>query len=264
MARDGLSYGKVLTKAQELGYAESDPTADVSGKDTLNKLAILARLSFGADLDVDKVYCEGIETITLDDINYAWELGYVIKLLAIAKLHEDGRVEARVHPTLVDTESIMAYVEDEFNAVEIHGDAVGRQVFYGKGAGMFPTASAVVSDIVDVASCINGGTQTNISRIMVDADGPGIVDISELSMSYYLRFNVKDRPGVLAQIANVFSDKNISIQSVIQYGKSARNSVSLVIMTHESREGDMQKAMKAFSKIDNIKGKVQLIRVENL
>lgn len=129
---------------------------------------------------------------------------------------------------------------------------------------MFPTASAVVSDIVDVASCINGGTQTNISRIMVDVDGPGIVDITELTMSYYLRFDVKDRPGVLAQIANVFSDKNISIQSVIQYGKSSRNSVSLVIMTHEACEGDMQKAMKAFSKIDNIKGKVQLIRVENL
>ena len=141
MTRDGSDYAEVLEMAQELGYAEADPSADVSGQDALNKIVILARLAFGADIDRDSVLCEGIENITVDDIDYAGQLGYAIKLLAIAKRHGDGRVEVRVHPTFVSEESIMAYVQDEFNAVEIYGDAVGREIFYGKGAGMMPTAS---------------------------------------------------------------------------------------------------------------------------
>lgn len=264
MARDGSDYNEVLAKAQKLGYAETDPSSDISGGDALNKIVILARLAFGADLDVDNVYCEGIENIIIDDIEYARELGYTIKLLAIAKQHNDRRVEVRVHPTFVPLESILAYVEDEFNAVEIYGDAVGREVFYGKGAGMFPTGSAVVSDIVNVASSIITHAPTNVSRIVTDRNGPEMIDISELNLRYYLRFMVKDKPGVLAQIAKVFADQKISIESVIQKGTSDVDHVPLVIMTHEALEGDMQKAMKEFAQLDPVKGKVQLIRIEDV
>ena len=264
MARDGSDYYEVLAKAQMLGYAEADPFSDVSGSDALNKIVILARLAFGADIDVDNVYCEGIENISIDDIKYARELGYTIKLLSIAKQHNDRRIEVRVHPTFVPSESILAYVEDEFNAVEIYGDAVGREVFYGKGAGMLPTASAVVSDIVNVASVKMTNAPTNISRIITDESGPEMIDISELKLRYYLRFMVKDQPGVLAQISKVFADQKISIESVIQKSTSDVNHVPLVIMTHEALEGDMQKAMKEFAKFDPIKGKVQLIRVEDV
>jgi len=264
MARDGSDYDEVLDKAQKLGYAEADPTSDISGNDALNKIVILARLAFGADIDIDKVYCEGIENISIEDIEYAWELGYTVKLLAIAKKHDDGRVEARVHPTLVPSESIMAYVEDEFNAIEIYGDAVGREVFYGKGAGMFPTGSAVVSDTVSVASGITTNAPPNVSRIIISENSSKMIDISELKLSYYLRFMVKDQPGVLARISKIFADRQISIESVIQKGTSDVDYVPLVIMTHEALEGDMQKAMKQFAQFEMVKGKVQLIRVENV
>ncbi|MFC1489841.1 homoserine dehydrogenase [Candidatus Latescibacterota bacterium] len=264
MARDGSDYEDVLAKAQKLGYAEADPTADVSGSDALNKIAILAKLAFGVDINIDDVFCEGIETIIIKDIEYAWELGYTIKLLAIAKKHEDGRVEVRVHPTLVPADSIMAYVEDEFNAVEVFGDAVGRQVFYGKGAGTFPTGSAVVSDVVSIASGIITKAPTNVSRIIGHKCDAELIDISELKLPYYLRFMVKDQPGVLAMISKILADQQISIESVIQVGNSDVDNVPLVIMTHEATEGDMQKAMKQFAELDMVSDKVQLIRVEDI
>jgi homoserine dehydrogenase len=264
MARDGSDYKKILAKAQKLGYAEADPTSDVSGSDALNKIVILTRLAFGADIDIDKVYCEGIENISINDIEYTKELDYTIKLLAIAKKHNDGRVEARVHPTLVSSESIMAYVEDEFNAIEIYGDAVGREVFYGKGAGMFPTGSAVVSDTVSVAAGILTNSPPNVYRIIIGENSSKMIDISELKLSYYLRFMVKDQPGVLAEISQIFADNHISIESVIQKGTSIGNYVPIVIMTHEVLEGDMQNAMKQFSQLRMIKDKVQLIRVEDI
>jgi len=264
MARDGIGYDEVLKRAQKLGYAEADPTADVSGHDALNKIVILAKLAYGANLNPETLYCEGIESITIEDIVYARELGYAVKLLAIANRYEDGRVEARVNPALVPLDSVLASVEDEFNAVEIYADAVGRQVFYGKGAGMMPTSSAVVSDTVSAASGIVTGAPSNISRIIADANGPETIDISELTLRYYLRFMVKDQPGVLAQISKVFADNRISIESVIQKGTSPRESVPLVIMTHEACEGDMRMAMKGFEGIDQVVGNVQLIRVENV
>ncbi len=262
MARDGSDYDEVLDNAQKLGYAEADPTSDISGSDALNKIVILARLAFGTDIDVDKVYCEGIENISIEDIEYAWEFGYTIKLLAIAKKHNDGRVEARVHPTMVPSESIMSYVEDEFNAIEIYGDAVGREVFYGKGAGMFPTGSAVVSDTVSIASDITTNAPPNVSRIIISGNSSKMIDISELKLLYYLRFMPKDQPRVLARISKIFADKQISLESVIQKSTSDVDYVPLVIMTHEALEGDMQKAMKQFAQLEMIKGKVQLIRVE--
>ncbi|MFC1693385.1 homoserine dehydrogenase [Candidatus Latescibacterota bacterium] len=264
MARDGLDYDRVLAHAQELGYAEADPTSDVSGTDALHKIVILTRLAFGATLDVDQVNCEGIESITIQDINYAKELGYTIKLLAIAKKHDDGRIEARVHSTLVPFNSVMASVEDEFNAVEIYGDAVGREIFYGRGAGMMPTASAVVSDVVEIASRILTDAPTNVSRIIVDDNGPEPVEFEELRLRYYLRFTVRDRPGVLAEISKIFADGNISIESVIQKGTADGDYVPLVIMTHEACEGDMQRSMRKFEELDCVRGKVQLIRVEEI
>ncbi len=264
MARDGSDYDEVLAKAQKLGYAEADPTSDVSGSDALNKIVILAKLAFGANLDVDKVHCEGIETISIDDIKNARELGFAIKLLAIAKKHPDGRVETRVNPAFIPSDSILAYVEDEFNAVEIYGDAVGLEVLYGKGAGMMPTGSAVVSDTVSVASGIVTGAPSNVLLINAGGNGPELIDILELKMRYYLRFMIKDRPGVLAQISKVFADQKISIESVLQKGTSDVDSVPLVIMTHEALEGDMQRAMKQFARLEPVEGAVQLIRVENV
>jgi len=264
MARDGMDYSEMLKKAQELGYAEANPTSDVAGYDALNKIVILARLAFGAELDMDTVYCEGIERLSIQDIHYARELGYTLKLLAIAKRHDDGRIEARVHPTLVPAESIMAYVEDEFNAVEIYSDAVGREIFYGKGAGMMPTASAVVSDAVDIASNILTGAPTNISRIIADGGNHGQVDFEQIKLRYYLRFSVQDRPGVLAGISKIFADENISIESVIQKGSSKNDYVPLIIMTHEALEGDLQRALKRFEELDTVKNSVQLIRVEEV
>ena len=264
MSRDGADYAEVLASAQKLGYAEADPTSDVSGGDALNKIVILARLAFGVSLDIDDVYCEGIESIGIQDIEYAEDLGYAVKLLAIAKSHDDKRVEVRVHPTLVHSDSIMAYVEDEFNAVEIYGDAVGREIFYGKGAGMMPTASAVVSDCVDIAErCITVRRCEN-KRLYAEDDVRGLIGIEELSLRYYLRFTVKDQAGVLAQISGIFAEENISISSVIQIGTSDSDYVPLVIMTHKAFEGDMQRAMRRFEQLDVVKGNVQLIRVEEL
>ena len=264
MSRDGFEYRKVLAKAQKLGYAEADPTSDVSGRDALNKIAILARLAFGAVLDMDAVYCEGIENVSIQDILYAEDLGYTIKLLAIAKRHPDNRIEARVHPTLVPSDSIMAYVEDEFNAIEICGDAVGREIFYGKGAGMMPTASAVVSDCVDIAKLNKSGSLCDINRHHAVNDAPTLVDMEKLRLRYYLRFMARDEAGVLAQISRIFADENISIKSVIQISIAEEAYVPIVIMTHEALEGDMRRAMKRFGKLDTVKGRIQLIRVEEV
>lgn len=266
MARDGADYAEALKSAQERGFAEADPTADVSGHDTLNKIVILARLAFGADLSPDDVYCEGIEDIRIGDIEYAADLGYTVKLLAIAHRHDDGRVEARVHPTLVSTDSIMAYVEDEFNAVEIYGDAVGREVFYGKGAGMMPTASAVVADVVNIAERIVTGAPSTVARILTDGAGPALVPIEETTMRYFLSLTVQDQPGVLAGIATTLAGVNISIESVIQAGTgdSTSDLVPLVIMTHEAREGDMRRAMEEFKKFDAIGGRIRLIRTVDI
>jgi homoserine dehydrogenase len=264
MTRDGLSYDDVLESAQELGFAEADPTSDVSGGDALNKLVILSRLAFGASLDVNDVFCEGIEGIELDDIQYAGELGYEVKLLAIAMRREDGRVEARVHPTLVPETSVLASVEDEFNAVEVYGDAVGREIFYGRGAGMMPTASAVVSDAVDIALRVLTGAPANTARIISGGDGPEGVPMEDVVTRYYLRFDVTDAPGVLADIASILADERISIESVIQVGTSKTNHVPLVIMTHEAREGAMQRAMGRFEDMNAVSGTVRLMRVESV
>jgi len=264
MARDGEDYTDMLKNAQQLGYAEADPTADVEGHDALNKIVILSRLAFDAELKIEDVYCEGITRMTVDDIAYADELGYAIKLLAIAKQHDDGRVEARVHPTMVPAGSMMAYVEDEFNAIEVYGDAVGREIFYGKGAGKSPTASSVVSDVVDIASRVFNAPSGLVRHRSITENGSGLVDMGELTLRYYLRFTVREQPGVLAQISQIFSEKNISIESVIQIGGEGDEYVPIVIMTHRACEADMQEALSRFSQLDTVMGHIQMIRVEDV
>lgn len=264
MARDGEDYSDMLKNAQKLGYAEADPTADVEGHDALNKIVILCRLAFDAELNVEDIHCEGITHMAVEDIAYADELGYTIKLLAIAKRHEDGRVEARVHPTMVPAGSMMAYVEDEFNAIEVYGDAVGREIFYGKGAGKLPTASAVVSDTVDIASRLFNVPSGMVIHRPLTGTGCDLVDMGELTLRYYLRFTVREQPGVLAQISKIFAEKNISIESVIQIGGEGDKYVPIVIMTYQAREADMQEALSRFSQLDTVMGRIQMIRVEDV
>ena len=264
MTRDGQDYDDVLKRAQELGYAEADPTSDVSGGDALNKLVILCRLAFGAELDVEDVFREGIEHVSIEDIEVADGLGYTIKLMAIARKHPGNRFEARVHPAFIPSSSVMASVDDEFNAVEIVGDAVGRQVFYGKGAGMMPTASAVVSDVISIAARLKAGIPPKTRPVGAVEHPPVLIDMPELKLRYYLRFNVLDRPGVLAAITKIFAEENISIDSVIQMRPDDSNNVPLVITTHEALEGAMRRSLRKFRELDSVKGDVQVIRVEDL
>ncbi|MBU0651207.1 homoserine dehydrogenase [bacterium] len=249
----------VLKEAQRLGYAEADPTYDIEGIDTAHKLSILVMLAFGARAKVEDIYTQGITDITLNDIRYADRLGYSIKLLAIAKDLGD-KIEARVHPTLIRKDNLLASINGVFNGVYIKGDSVGGTIFYGRGAGRYPTASAVVSDIIDIGKRI--GTDYEVFSSKID-ESKKILDVNDIYSRYYIRFSVEDRPGVLAGIANVFSNKNISISSVIQQEESEDEApVPLVIMTHEALERDMAEAIESIKKLEFVGSDVVFIRVE--
>lgn len=257
MSREGSSFDDVLSEAQRLGYAEADPTSDVEGHDAAYKLAILIRLAFETDIDVSDVYCEGITQVTPDDMTYADELGYCVKLLAIAKSATDG-VEARVHPTLVPKKHPLAAVNDVFNAVFIEGDAVGELMFYGRGAGKMPTASAVVADIVQAVQNIRRGVtgwlngKATVRRILSPLEGVS---------KYYIHTKVVDTPGVLAQIAQAFGDNSVSIESVIQKGEG-EDPVSLVFVTHRVIEKNVQAALERISLLPIVRSVANVIRVE--
>ena len=263
MTDEGGDFEDVLAEAQKLGYAESDPTMDVDGTDAAQKLAVLSRIAFGSALKTRDVFKEGIQKIKIQDIEYARELGYAVKLLAIAKGSKDT-IEVRVHPAMVPSGSIMAQIKGVFNAVEVVGDAVGTQVFYGSGAGRMPTASAVISDIVELSQRLIDRADPKV-REMTVCDGPSVIPIDEVEIPYYFRFLVVDRPGVLAQIAAVFSDEKISIASVIQKGRAeSQGNVPLVIMTHEAKEKFVCRAVERLNTLDIIKDQIQIIRVEDL
>lgn len=241
MADGGAEFATALAEAQSLGYAEADPTNDVEGIDASYKLAILATLAFHIPVRPADVYREGITRLTSRDFRYARELGYAIKLLAIAR-EEGGMVEARVHPTLVPQSLLMAQIGGVFNAVRVDGDLVGTVVFYGPGAGSLPTSSAIVADLILLAKNMGAG-RTGRFRLREDG-GKAISPMSEVRTRYYLRMDVTDNPGVLAQIATILGENRISIASVIQ--KEANPEVQLaeiVIMTHLAREADMQDAL---------------------
>ena len=264
MHKHPVDFSEVLTVAQDLGYAEADPTLDVEGIDAAQKLILLIALAYRSSISLSQLHVEGITNITQKEIQYARELGYVIKLLAIAKLTDGNRVEARVHPTLVPERSLLANVGGAFNAVCVIGDAVGPTLFYGQGAGEMPTASAVVADIIDAAKSAQQGVSTPISQAWL-AGAQAEVDIcsiDDIETRYYIRFVVADRPGVLAKIGTILGNWHISIASVIQKDPHGMETVSLVMLTHTAREKNMKAALAEIYTLEEVKEDAQLIRIE--
>ncbi len=267
MSEKGREFLDVLKEAQTLGYAEADPTLDVSGGDSAHKLAILATLAYGTPVPIEEIYTEGIDHVTPLDITFAETLGYKIKLLAIAK-HFDGKIEARVHPTMIPKEEMLAQVNGVFNAIYIIGESVGESLFYGRGAGSMPTGSAVVSDLIDIARNIQNGTNTRVPHLAYlpkTRTRLPICPITAIDSSYYLRFRVGDRPGVLSEISGVLGRHNISIASVIQEGRKGSSSgdgVLLVMMTHQAKEADIQAALSRINQSPFVFEPAVLIRVE--
>jgi len=265
MTEYGYEFNDVLKEAQEKGYAEADPSFDIDGVDAAHKLSILIMLSFGTFLDFGKIHVEGIRDVTSLDIAYADELGYKIKLLAIAKSRENS-LEAGVYPTLVKKGTQLADVSGAFNAIYIVGDAVGPTMLYGMGAGMMPTASAVVSDVLQIAKHISlGNIHLSTPRPYGSKGNSSLIKMSEITTKYYLRFQVADIPGILGNITSSLGKHNISIESVIQKSRHlGGGDVPIVIMTHDAREKDLLSALKEISKFKAITGKTNFIRIEEL
>ena len=262
MTDEGLDFGLVLKEAQAHGYAEADPAFDIEGNDTAHKLQILVALAFRTFVALDQIHTEGITRVTAQDIAYARELGYRIKLLAIAKA-SGGGVEARVHPTMIAADSPLAAVSGVFNAVFITGDAVGDLMFYGRGAGQLPTASAVWSDAVEIARRIaHGIPATGLELPSVGAGALPVRPMDSVHSAYYLRVMAQDRPGVLSKVTGVLGEHHISIASVIQKGRATAEAVPVVMMTHEARERDMRDALATIDRLPDVALPTTMIRVE--
>jgi homoserine dehydrogenase len=259
MTREGAEFGDALQRAQELGYAEPNPANDVEGEDARFKLAILASLAFRTPVRPDDIYREGITRLTAKDFRYAAELGYAIKLLALARWVEGG-VQARVHPAFIPASAPLAKVDGVLNAVEVEGDLIGRVNFQGPGAGSFPTTSAVIADVLDAAQSIIGGRR----EVHVEEEAPSrIIPMSDLRTRYYIRLTVADQPGVLAQIAARLGEAQISISSVIQKETHIdAQTAELVIMTHEAREASMQDALAGLRTLEAVQEISNFLRVE--
>ena len=264
MTREGQRFDTVLADAQKAGYAEADPTFDVAGIDSAHKLTIMVTLAYGSPVNFKEIFTEGITHLTPLDIAYAHEFGYTIKLLGIAKLHEND-VEARVHPTMIPSDSPVAGVDGVYNAIQLVGDSVGDIVLYGQGAGSLPTGSAVVSDVIDIARNLLSGASGRVPAASFQRDERRplrIRPMEEITSLYYLRFMVVDRPGVLSQIAGVLGTHGISISSVIQKGRKEGQTVPVVIMTHAAREREVQTALQDINRMSFISEPTTLIRVE--
>jgi len=262
---EGIIFETALAEAQEKGYAEADPTLDVDGLDAAHKLAILSALAFGMRINFDDVYIEGISKITPLDIEFASQFGYCIKLLAIAKFN--GRqVEARVHPTMIPFDNLLSNVNGTLNAISVSADAAGDILLYGRGAGMMPTASAVVSDIADLARNLiaNGCGRVPIMGFQGDRIRPmAVMPMDEIVTHYYFRFDAMDRPGVLATIAGVLGKYAISLKYVHQKGRKTNGSVPVVMLTHHAREADVNRALSEIGALDVVAGRPILIRIED-
>jgi len=263
MEREGLSFHEALADAQARGYAESDPTLDISGMDAAHKAAILATMAFGRYFKAQEVYVEGIDRVDSKDILYARELGYRVKLLAIIK--GGKQVEIRVHPTMIPLDHSLAKVEGVFNAVYVEGDGVGPAMFYGRGAGEMPTASAVVADVVDIARDLLKGVGRRVPPFSYDRldRKVEIKPMDEVVTRYYMRFTAQDRPGVLSKISGILASRQISIESVIQKGRREEGTVPVVMMTHEAMERDVREALEEIDQLDVIGKGTVLIRVED-
>ena len=265
MRSRGQSFHEALAEAQLLGYAEADPTFDVEGVDAAHKLTLLASIAFGIPVQFNKTHTEGISHLAREDIAHAERLGYRIKLLAITRRSERG-IELRVHPTLIPTERLLANVEGAMNAVLVSGDAVGPTLYYGQGAGELPTASAVVADLVDVARAFDVDPAHRVPHLGFRPES--MVDIPILSMddvvsSYYLRLRVEDRPGVLADLARILADADISIGSMFQE-PHGDNDADIIFLSHEAREGNVEDALRKIQYLPFVKSKVTRLRMEHL
>ena len=267
MRDKGLAFDTVLDQAQKLGYAEADPTFDIEGIDAAHKLTIMAAIAFGIPMQFDKVYTEGIAKLTREDIRYAEELGYRIKLLGITKRTDKG-IELRVHPTLIPTRRLIANVEGVMNAIVVKGDAVGATLYYGAGAGAEPTASSVVADLVDVTRMHTADPKHRVPHLAFQPDllsNTPILKMDEVETSYYLRLRTQDRPGVLADITRILADLNISIDAMVQKEPSeGEDQVNIIMLTHLTVEKNINAAIVKIEELPVMTGKVTRIRLEEL
>jgi homoserine dehydrogenase len=266
MTDEGRSFKEVLKEAQAKGYAEADPTYDIEGMDAAHKLAILIRLAFGTPFQFKEIFIGGISEIMPLDIHFSREFGYRVKLLAITKI-DDGKIEARVHPTMIPEGHLLSTVEGVFNAIYIQGDAVGPTLFYGQGAGQMPTGSAVVSDLVELGRNIliqaSGRRVPLLSYQESAIEKIPLKKMDDVMMPFYMRFSALDRPGVLSKISGILGKNDISIASVIQKGRQVNGAVPIVMMTHEAKEKNVHRALKEIDRLGVILGKTMFIRVEN-
>jgi homoserine dehydrogenase len=267
MRAKGLAFDVVLKEAQRLGYAEADPTFDVEGIDSAHKLAILSSIAFGVPISVEAAYTEGIARLAADDIKYAEQLGYRIKLLGITKRTAKG-IELRVHPTLVPMQRLIASVEGAMNAVLVKGDAVGTTLYYGPGAGSEPTASAVIADLVDVTRMHTADPENHVPHLAFQADAMAAVPwltIDETVTSYYFRMRVADQPGVLADITRILADGRISIDALFQREPSeGENQTDIIMLTHDALERDVNAAIRRIEALPTVLASVIRLRQEEL
>jgi len=267
MRDKGAAFEDVLKQAQDLGYAEADPTFDIEGIDAAHKLTILSAIAFGIPMQFDRAYTEGISKLTREDVQYAEELGYRIKLLGIARRAENG-IELRVHPTLIPERRLIANVDGAMNAVLVQGDAVGPTLYYGAGAGAEPTASAVVADLVDVTRLHTADPHHRVPHLAFQPDqlsDTPILPMDEVRTAYYLRLSAFDRPGVLADITRILADSNISIDAMVQKEPAeGEEQVTIILLTHITVEKNINAAIAKIEALDTVAGKVMRIRLEEL
>ena len=265
MTAKGEDFAVALAAAQEKGYAEADPALDISGGDTAHKLAILGSIAFGYEITLDDIFVEGIESISSDDIRYGGEMGYCLKLLAIGQMDDQGRLSLRVHPSFIAKDNALARVGGPFNAVSIFGSAVGQVMFYGRGAGMMPTASAVVADIIDVAM---GNSRTTFRQLNLKPRSevePLIKKIDEIQSRFYIRVMAKDQPGVVASYGRILGDHEISISGALQHeGSGPDNTVPVVITTHITKQKNVTAALNDLAQEDVFSGKPVCIRIVDI
>jgi homoserine dehydrogenase len=262
MTSEGKDFPQALKEAQEKGYAEADPTLDLNGSDSAHKLAILASIAFGYDIRLEDIYVDGIQKVSLNDITWGGEMGYMLKLLAIGQRDRDGKVFLRVHPSFISDDNALARVSGPFNAISVFGDAVGQSLYYGRGAGMMPTASAIVADIAEVAM----GTSAklfNCRTIKPRSESAGLIGrIGDLHTRFYIRLMAKDQPGVFAQIGRILGDNQISLAGVMQHeGKGKDNTVPVIVTTHPTLEKNVGNALKELAGLAVIGSEPVCIRI---
>ncbi|KAB8041725.1 homoserine dehydrogenase [Janthinobacterium aquaticum] len=271
MRDKGLDFATVLKQAQELGYAEADPTFDIEGVDAAHKATIMSAIAFGIPVQFDKAYVEGISNLNAIDIRYAEQLGYRIKLLGITRRATvDGQegIELRVHPTLIPAKRLIANVEGAMNAVLVHGDAVGASLYSGRGAGAEPTASSVIADLVDITRLATADPEHRVPHLAFQPNAMAniaILPMSEITTSYYLRMHVADQPGVLADLTRILADRGISIDAMLQKEPAeGETHTDIIMLTHQTQEKNVTAAIEKMQSLDSVQGVVTKIRLENL